>query len=260
VSDRASHAGREAAARDVFASGAYWREYYATLGHENRVAGEFLREVSAPLSDRHLRILDAGCGPTALYWAVFLPGRHEHHGFDLLDANVRAASMQIEAARRGTWDPGLLEAARCALDGLDTGIEAGSHIANKARQFVSVRVADLSRPWPYGAAEFDLVQSCFALECLPDWTAFHAAIAEAHRVLARGGVLALVNVARATNWICDGEAFATLTLAPEAMRDALDRAGFAAIEVSEVGSEDVASREQGYSSMMVTRARKPGGD
>ena len=35
---------------DVFASGAYWREYYTSLGHENREVGEFLAEVTREIS------------------------------------------------------------------------------------------------------------------------------------------------------------------------------------------------------------------
>lgn len=253
------HAGSRGTAQDVFASGAYWREYYSAVGHENRVAGEFLREVCAPLSDHRLRILDAGCGPTALYWAVFLPGIHEHHGFDLNDVNIQSSRAQIEAAKQGYPAAGLLEAAQCSIGGLGLELEAARHAADKAHQFGTLRVADLSKPWPYEAASFDLVQSCFAIECLPDWQAFDMAVLEAKRVLQPGGRLALVNVAHATNWICDGKSFATLRLTPDQMHGALDAAGFIEIELREISSQDVASREQGYSRMMLTRARKPAG-
>ena len=48
----------DSAPEDVFASGAYWREYYAELGHENAAAGEFLHEIAGPLARRRrLRVL-----------------------------------------------------------------------------------------------------------------------------------------------------------------------------------------------------------
>src|SRR5688572_32590685 len=150
---------------DVFASGAYWREYYTSLGHENREVGEFLAEVTRKISPGGgLKILDAGCGPTVLYWAVFAAGRNEIYGFDLAHANIADNHRRIEAARAGVADAGLLEAARHAL-GLFGGSETPEErVADKARQVVGLKVADLAKPWPYRAGRFDLVQSCFALE------------------------------------------------------------------------------------------------
>ena len=75
-------------------------------------------------------------------------------------------------------------------------------------------------------------------------------------MLRPGGCLALVNIAHATQWICNGTSFATLCLTPERMRAALGIAGFTEIETREIGADDVASRDQGYSRMMLTRARR----
>src|SRR5215475_4809904 len=98
---------------DVFATGAYWREYYTSLGHENREVGEFLAELTRAFSPGGgLKILDAGCGPTVLYWSVFVAGRNTLHGFDLNASNVAQNNRAIEAARAGVVDAGLLEAAR----------------------------------------------------------------------------------------------------------------------------------------------------
>jgi hypothetical protein len=102
--------------RDIFASGAYWREYYSSLGHENRVAGEFLLEAATPLAAKgNLNILDAGCGPTVLYWAVFVPGANKIHGFDLNASNILAVQRWIDQAARGQFDEAHLEAASHAL-------------------------------------------------------------------------------------------------------------------------------------------------
>jgi SAM-dependent methyltransferase len=242
---------------DVFASGAYWREYYAELGHENAAAGEFLYEVSAPLARaRRLRVLDAGCGPTALYWTLFVPGDNQVEGFDLNPANIASALQQIERAKRGEADAALCLAAEHALRLLSSGESAVAHIREKAAQIRSLTVGDLTRPWPAGDGQFDLVQSCFALECLPRWEDFEFALTEACRVLKPGGQLALVNVSGANEWHCNGIGFPTLNLTPGDMKKRVAKAGLQLLQCREVQSKDVSVRDQGYGSITLTSAVK----
>ncbi|HET6161797.1 MAG TPA: methyltransferase domain-containing protein [Dongiaceae bacterium] len=242
---------------DVFESGAYWREYYASLGHENREVGEFLAEVTRKLSPGGgLRILDAGCGPTVLYWGVFVSGRNELYGFDLSHANVADNHRRIETARAGIVDAGLIEAARHALGLFGSTQTAEELVADKARQVMGLKVADLSKPWPYAAEKFDLVQSCFALETLPDWDAFDRALAEARLVLKPGGTLALANTAHGKVWICDDRHFETLFVTAEEMRWRIADAGFALIELRDIESADVSWRDQGYGRLLLTHAVK----
>jgi SAM-dependent methyltransferase len=242
---------------DVFASGAYWREYYSSLGHENRVAGEFLFEAAQPIvSDRGLRILDAGCGPTVLYWAVFIPGDNEIRGFDLNPSNIRAVERWIERANHGHFDDAHLEAASHALDRQSSPLTPQRHLLDKARQVRSVVVADLGQRWPYETAAFDFVQSCFAFECLPDWRSFDAALAEASRVLRPDGRLALVNVAHGTAWNCDGQRLPLLSLTADVMRNKLAALDLRVEMVRDVKSTDSDWREQGYGNLLLTCATK----
>jgi SAM-dependent methyltransferase len=242
---------------DVFASGAYWREYYTSLGHENREVGEFLAEVTREISPGGgLKILDAGCGPTLLYWGVFAAGHNELYGFDLAHANIVDTHRRIEAARSGIVDAGLVEAARHAITlfgGTDTAAE---RVADKARQVVGVKVADLSKPWPYAAGKFDVVQSCFAMEALPDWDAFHHALAEAHLVLRAGGVLVMANTAHGNNWTCDNQQIRTLFVTAEDLRWHLADAGFTLETLREIQSSDVSWRDQGYNRVLLSQAIK----
>jgi SAM-dependent methyltransferase len=241
---------------DVFASGAYWREYYSSLGHENRVAGEFLLEMAPPAGVGGLKILDAGCGPTVLYWAVFVPGVNEIHGFDLNPANIRAVEYWIERASHGHFDDAHLEAASHALARQSSPLTSQQHLQDKARQIRSLGVADLSRRWPYEAGQFDFVQSCFAFECLPNWKSFDAALAEAHRVLRPGGLLALVNVAHGSAWNCDGQSLPLLSVTSSGMREKLAAVGFRVDVLRDVKSTDLNWREQGYGNLLLTRATK----
>jgi SAM-dependent methyltransferase len=241
---------------DVFASGAYWREYYSSLGHENRVAGEFLLETAPLAGGGGLKILDAGCGPTILYWAVFVPGVNEIHGFDLSPANIRAVACWIEQGSRGHFDDAHLEAASHALARQSSPLTPQQHLQDKARQIRSLGVADLSLPWPYEAGQFDFVQSCFAFECLPDWRSFDAALEEAHRVLRAGGRLALVNVAHGSAWNCGGQSLPLLSVTANGMREKLVAVGFHVDVLRDLESTDLEWREQGYSNLLLTSATK----
>jgi SAM-dependent methyltransferase len=242
---------------DVFASGAYWREYYSSLGHENRVAGEFLFDAVKPIAGgRRLRILDAGCGPTVLYWAAFLPGDNEIWGFDLNPSNIRVVDSWIERANRGQFDDAHLEAASHALSRQSSSLTPHEHLLAKAQQVRSVVVADLARQWPYETAEFDFVQSCFAFECLPDWRSFDTALAEACRVLRPAGRLALVNVAHGTAWNCDGQRLPLLSVTADAMREKLTALNLRVELLSDIESTDSDWREQGYGNLLLTCASK----
>ena len=242
---------------DVFASGAYWRAYYTSLGQENREVGEFLAEVTRESSTGGgLRILDAGCGPTLLYWALFAAGHNELYGFDLSHANIADTHRRIAAVRTGIVDAGLLEASRHAVS-LYGGIEsAEERVADKARQVVGIKVADLSKPWPYAAEKFDMVQSIFAMEALDDWDAFHRAMIEARLVLRPGGSLIMANTAHGNEWTCEGQNIRTLYVTADELRWRLADAGFALETLRDIQSSDVDWRDQGYSQVLLTKAVK----
>ena len=242
-------------AEDVYASGAYWREYYSALGHENREVGEFLLEASGSLpAGAGLKILDAGCGPTLLYWAVFAVGRNEVHGFDLNPESISDNQRRIDQALRGVVAGGLLEAAEHAIRMQSGTATPAELVADKAAQVRSLRVADLRQPWPYDAGQFDFVQSCFAMESLPDWASFDAALAEARRVLRPGGCLALVNGSQGAGWICDNRHFRTLFVTQGDLRLRLERSGFSVLSMREVESTDPSWRDQGYNTVLLTKA------
>jgi hypothetical protein len=117
-------------------------------------------------------------------------------------------------------------------------------------------LADLSNPWPYAAGKFDLVQSCFAMEALPDWDAFHRALVEAHLALRAGGVLAMANTAHGNSWTCDNQQIRTLFVTTEDLRWHLADAGFTLERLREIQSSDVSWREQGYNRVILSQAVK----
>ena len=243
--------------QDVFASGAYWREYYSSLGHENREVGEFLLDSARSLSTTGgLKILDAGCGPTILYWGAFLPGDNDVHGFDISPTNIRASRRCIEAAGRGEFDMGLVEAAGHALRVMGLNATPEHHLGEKARQVSALNVGDLRQRWSYASAQFDLVQSCFAFENLPDWDSFDVALSETCRVIRPGGCLALVNSANGASWICDNRRFPTLFVTAGVLAEKIQRVGLRIRSMREVESTDTDWRTQGYNQLLLTCAVK----
>ena len=202
------------------------------------------------------KILDAGCGPAVLYWSVFASGRNMLYGFDLNASNIAHNHRCIEAALARIVDAGMIEAARHAIGVFALTQSPEELVAEKARQVVGLKVADLAKAWPYADEKFDLVQSCFALEQLPDWASFHAALVEARRVLRPAGSLAFVNTAYGRKWHCDGQHFETLYVTAEHLRWTIADAGFELEELREIASNDASWRDQGYGRMLLARARK----
>lgn len=245
-------------AEDVFLSGAYLQEYYSSLGHENGEVGSFLLEAARSQSPTGgLKVLDAGCGPTILYWSAFLPGVNEVHGFDISPVNIAENKRRMAEVQCGVADEGLLEAASHAIRAMGVRTSPRFHLADKARQVASLRVADMTRAWPFEDGQFDFVMSCFALEQLPDWSALDAALGEAARVIRRGGSLAVVAGSQGTHWLCDKQRFATLFIVPDDLRKRLECAGLQVQTMCELDSADADWRDQGYSKVLLTGATKP---
>ncbi|WP_439815110.1 methyltransferase domain-containing protein [Zavarzinia sp. CC-PAN008] len=240
---------------DVFASGAYWAEYYSSLGHENREAARFLHaSTRIPVGQGGApRVLDAGCGPTLLYWGVFYPDDARLSGFDLNPSGVAFTQRCVADAKAGRFDPGILDAAgfATALDG--RGETAQARMAATAARVERVDLGDLTRTWPAATASTEFVTSCFAFECINSWEGFRKACAEAARVLVPGGRFVLV-MTGGIQWVCDGQTFPTLFATERRVREALLAAPFKLEALQNVESQDVAVREQGYDSMLLIRA------
>jgi len=94
----------------------YMSEYYSSLGQENGDAGSFLLSVNKRLPKRrNIRMLDAGCGPTLLYWLVFSPNVKECYGFDIQVDAVNFVEKQIADVAKDRFCPALIEAAQKAI-------------------------------------------------------------------------------------------------------------------------------------------------
>lgn len=233
----------------------YMSEYYSSLGQENRDAGAFLLSVSErPPKRQTIRMLDAGCGPTLLYWFVFSPNVTECHGFDIQVGAVNFVKKQIADAIKCRFCPALIEAAQKAVYSDSSGLHAKKYLMEKSLRIQSIKVADLCEQWPYESSAFDVIQSCFAIECLPNTGCLDNALREARRLLYPGGFLNLVNVSRGTHWLCGGKSYELLYLSPAILEAKLQEIGFEVASIEEIKSVDKDTRDQGYACTLHTHA------
>lgn len=193
-------------ARDVAAH--YDAAYYADLAERyrrrTRFARQRIRNVLRLLPElRGRRVLDLGCG---------------------------VGTFALEAARRGAWAVG--------LDPAPEALEAARALA-AAERVGGVRwVRAGAERVPFVAGSFDLVVAADVTEHLDDATLAEA-LGEAARVLAAGGVLVLYTPApthlferlRARRFLLAPDPSHIGLRGPEALVDAVQRAGLAVVEV-----------------------------
>lgn len=233
----------------------YMSEYYSSLGQENGDAGSFLLSVNKRLPKRrNIRMLDAGCGPTLLYWLVFSPNVKECYGFDIQVDAVNFVEKQIADVAKDRFCPALIEAAQKAIYLGNLDIDAKKYLMEKSLKIQSIKVANLCERWPYKSGAFDVVQSCFAVECLPNFGCLDNALHEAYRLLCPGGFLNLVNVSRGTHWLCGGKSYKLLHLSPSTLGTRLRENGFEVVSIEEIKSVDKDTRDQGYTCTLRTHA------
>ncbi len=244
-------------AKDFSHVGAYLDEYYDALTPENLDVGLFLRracEGASAAGRVGSALLDAGCGPTMLYWTAFLQGFVELHGFDAREENIRYLHGLIDDAAVGRIQPRYLDlygfAAARAVPPI-TPVEFFAELAGKVRGLTS---HDMNDPWPYPDASFAVVTSVFGMECLPSRERMRFAMGEARRLLQPGGRLVLVTIAETDRWKCGEVIGRCLSINRTMMLEDLALAGFRAARVTEHRATTAVLRNQGYNKMLFAHA------
>ncbi len=223
----------------------YLDEYYGSLTEENRLIGEFLLAASSRLPDHPTQVaLDVGCGPTLLYWGMFMAPCDVHHGLDALDSNLGAVRREIARARQGYQE-------LCDYYGDDGDPGRFLDLCDRVGRLEAV---DAAQVWPFEDASTTLVSSVFALEVLPDLEGIGEALAEARRVLVDGGRLVLVSLCETTTWRIGDYVGSCLRLSPPLLEDLLKAAGFGAIEVTSQAAPTATDKEQGYTQILFATA------
>lgn len=240
---------------DVYGA-AYITEYYDSLTQENREIGEFLLAGSRSLEGLPgpLRALDVGCGPTMLYWALFLPVIDEHNGMDVLPGNIAAVRAEVDRGLTGD-SPTHYAPVTAYLDGRLPPVQ--DRFGERCRRIGALSVANAAATWPAADQSMALVTAMFSLEVLPDLAACRRALAEARRVLRAGGRLLITAIAETTQWHVGDHIGRSVALTAEALGEALAAAGFVDVVVERRVAATAVDQNQGYQWILFGSADVP---
>ncbi len=233
----------------------YLREYYDELSQENLEIGLFLKEAVADTRARFpsLSILDAGCGPTLLYWIPFLWPFHEYHGLDYREDNIAFVADQVARGKAGDLPAYLLPVGSHTASW--SGEEGPEGLYRRVCERVKTLTShDLQVAWPYPDGSFHVIVSLFALECVKRQEDMAQAIAEAKRLLVSGGRFICVCLADTERWKVGPTMLRCLRVSSDDMRAFLKDAGFSNIEVQVHPAITARERGQGYEDMIFAYA------
>jgi SAM-dependent methyltransferase len=231
----------------------YLAEYYDELSDENLLVGELLAGATQPPEERPARALDVGCGPTLLYWALFVDGYDEHHGFDADEDNVAFLRDEIAAGAGGRVPARY----RPVCDHLDArGPAREDRFGALCRRVRRIERGDAAERWPYADGFVDLVTMVFSLEVLPTIEAARRALGEARRVLAPGGRMVVAAIGETTTWRVGDYVGRCLHFTEESLAALLSEAGFGRVTVQKHAASTAIERDQGYAWVLFAAARR----
>lgn len=237
-------------ARDLSYIDAYLDEYYASLTRENLEIGQFLAQATTGLPElgRPRRVVDVACGPSALYWALFMDGFDEHHGVDAREENVEHVRKEVASAGEGKM-PGRYRDVCESVVGAHPD-PAHPHFARVCGRFKSLVSGDLRGTWPFPDGFADAVTSIFGIEHLDAMEDFRHALAEVRRILKPGGRFVFVTLCMTGPWRFRGEPIHVLPLTEAALAQELRQAGFGDVSVERRAATTAVELDQGYDAML----------
>lgn len=243
-------------ARDLSYIDAYMDEYYASLTRENLEIGRFLAEAASGLPDLGApkRIVDVACGPSALYWALFMKGFDEHHGVDAREENMAHVRGEVAASAHGEM-PGRYQDVCAAVAGSHPG-PVHPHFADVCKRFKSLVSGDLRSTWPFPDGFADVVTSIFGIEHLDTMEDFRRALGEVRRILKPGGRFVFVNLCMTGPWRFRGEPIHVLPLTESSLAEEVRRAGFGEVSVERRAATTAVELDQGYDAMLFGTAMR----
>lgn len=235
---------------------AYLTEYYDSLTDENLNIGRFLADAARPrgTAARPARALDMGCGPTLLYWALFVDGYDEYHGVDASEDNVASLRRDIAAGITGRMHARYRSVCEHLFGGIAGGPEA--RIKALCQRVLSVQIGDAAGSWAFPDGSMDLVTMIFALEVLASTEQLRHALGEARRVLRPGGRLVACTLCETTSWRVGDFVGSCLHLTRGSLAAELASAGFEEVSVERCAATTAVARQQGYTWMLFAAATR----
>jgi hypothetical protein len=243
---------------DAWSARDYLAEYYGSVMDDERQALAFLVESMRGLPPVE-RALDFGCGPCVHHCFALVPRAREIHVADFVPANLEEI-MRWRERQPGAHDWSAFTAETLALEGAEVTAEsvAGREEETRAR-LVRVMAADIRDRDPLGAAgrgAYALVTSHYCAEAIStDKDVFRSNVRHLAGMVAPGGTLVLSACGAASSYKVGERQFPCSGVTGEDVLSALTGAGFREVDLRVRSTP--AHTEQGYSSVIFARARRP---
>ncbi len=229
----------------------YMESFYDSLTQENLEIGMFLREAStAARAVGHKRVLDVGCGPSMLYWALFLDAAEEYHGLDVREDNMDSLRQETAEGLSGKMHPRYRDVSEHMLRMRGEVAHPEHFFISCCRRFRSLTAYDLQDRWPCEDGSMSVVMSVFGLDHVDSPEGFLASLREVRRVLEPGGRFVYTTLCETSSWSFEGEEAMCLHTTKESLEQDLQKAGFTNIHVERRAASTAVERDQGYKWML----------
>ncbi|MEK7105446.1 MAG: methyltransferase domain-containing protein [Patescibacteria group bacterium] len=240
--------------KDVSHIGEYLEEYYDFLTEENLEIGLFLRDAVAGVKGRFpvIKVLDAGCGPTMLYWAAFMDAADEYHGLDAREDHVD----YVKSQSKESLPPRLLDLCEEMALRQAASTSAHAYYAALCSKLRTMTVHDMNFAWPYEEGTFPVIMSAFGLECIESMDKLVDGIREVYRLLPKNGRFIFVTIAETDYWKIGDTTLRCLDVNAKVLEEAARKAGFKNIHVETRAATTALERRQGYETMVFGYADK----
>lgn len=161
----------------------YLMEEYGKLNAENVFVGKFLfKHVNG-------KTLDFGCGPSLLYWTLFMKKATLIDAFDIVPENILHIRKSLAMKRKSAvyYDVGNYIETKMLGNKTPKFVTAGFAKINK------LEVADMLKPLPFQKSFYDCVTEIGCIGCVSTHEELVTAVKNIYACLKVGGKVVIIN-------------------------------------------------------------------
>ncbi len=161
----------------------YMREEYSSIDSEIRLIGKLLFE------NARGRVLDFGCGPSLLFWSMFMQKATRIDGFDIVPENIGYLNGLLSLKRKPLIYAKL---ASNVKNRLLKKKDVGS-FQEGFKKIGRLKVGNILKPAPFGKDRYDTVTEIGCIGCVHTNAQLLKAVRNMHASLKDGGTAVFVN-------------------------------------------------------------------
>lgn len=229
----------------------YLSEYYKGLSKENIMIGKLLfRETS-----RHGRLLDVGCGPSLLYWALFMRNVHRIDAGDILPANIKHINHLLKEKIIEKESVQIVEFiySKILKKKIDNN-QIKQEILKTYNKIGSLKKSDITKTLGFNQNSYDYVSAIFCVDCLRDYDELYTAVKNMRNCLKKGGKIILVTLGGTTTWVVQHRVIRALRITKDILEHILFFLGFKNIRIERHSALVAKELREGYENILFTTA------